>query len=287
VASRCLVVLVLVAACGNDVELTPDATIADAFDPGPDELPCDVEAALLAACTTCHASPPNSGAPQSLVSRYDFFKPATTLDGQSVAQQALVRLHDSLRPMPPASEPPASAAQLAVLQAWLEAGTPPGSCGAIAPKPAPTSCPSMTFWTDGETGSELMLPGKPCRACHQVEATQLAYFFAGTVYDTFYTQDLCNSPPPSGARIELLDDADGTVTMTLLPDAAGNFTSLDVSPGVPTPYRARLVANGLAREMTTAQTNGDCNGCHTEQGTHVLPATLDAPGRLVWPAPAP
>ena len=56
---------------------------------------------------------------------------------------------------------------------------------------------------------------------------------------------------------------------------------------MPIPYRARLVANGLSREMTYAQTSGDCNGCHTEQGTHVAPETIDAPGRLVWPSPAP
>jgi predicted CXXCH cytochrome family protein len=29
--------------------------------------------------------------------------------------------------------------------------------------------------------------------------------------------------------------------------------------------------------MTTPQTNGDCNSCHTEQGTN------GASGRIVWP----
>ena len=131
-----------------------------------------------------------------------------------------------------------------------------------------------------------MQPGRPCRACHQLDAPQVAYFFAGTAFPAFHEQDLCNSPPPPGARVEILDDA-GQVTLTLNPDAVGNFESLNTLAGVPVPYTARLIANGLARAMTTPQTSGDCNGCHTEQGAHVAPGTIDPPGRLVWPSPAP
>lgn len=283
-----LALAVLATACGKDLGSRPrDASTADATDAdlGPDELPCDVATALATTCATCHSSPPSSGAPQALTSRLAFFAQATSVDGQTVAQVALERLHDATRPMPPASEPPADAAAIDAIQTWLEAGAPAGTCGALPAKPLATTCTSGTFWTEGETGSEQMLPGRACRACHQMNAPVVAYYFAGTVFPALHEQDLCDAPPPANARIEILDDATGAVTLTLTPNAAGNFTSLQTSPGVAIPYRARLIAGAVTREMTRAQSSGDCNACHTEQGTHVAPETVDAPGRLVWPAP--
>ena len=43
------------------------------------------------------------------------------------------------------------------------------------------------------------------------------------------------------------------------------------------PYTARVVANGKVSAMTTPQTNGDCNSCHTQRGDNV------APGRILLP----
>lgn len=282
-----LALALLVGGCGKEpISSHPDAALdagADA-DPGPDELPCDVATALAADCVTCHSSPPSSAAPEALTSRYAFLAHAMSVDNQTVAQVAMARFHDTVKPMPPASEPPAAPDTITTIQSWLQAGTPAGACGSLPAKPLPTTCMSQSFWTQGETGNEQMLPGRACRACHHIEAPEVEYFFAGTVFPAFHEQDLCNAPPPANARIEILDDSTGAVTLTLMPDAAGNFTSLQSSPGVPLPYRARLVSGGVAREMTRPQTSGDCNGCHTEQGTHVAPETVDAPGRLVWPA---
>ena len=119
-------------------------------------------------------------------------------------------------------------------------------------------------------------PRRRTRRGGRFDGPRRAYFFSGTVFPDLHEQDLCHSPPPAGAQIEILD-AQGNVTLTLTPGAAGNFTSSAVVAGVPVPYRARLVANGLTRSMSAAQTSGDCNACHTEQGED------GAPGRLVWP----
>lgn len=282
---RSVALAAILAACGEDTALpAPDARPVDAFDPGPDELPCDVKAALDRACTTCHSDPASSNAPQPLTTRLDFYKDSVSVDGQRVAQVAASRLSGSSPlPMPPRSEPPAAAADLAAIRAWLDAGTPPGTCGRIAAKPVPTTCASGAMWTQGETGSEQMLPGKACRTCHAVEATEINYFFQGTAFPSLHESDLCEDPPPANARVEILDGATGNVTLTLTPDATGNFSSLVVSPGVPIPYRARVIANGQVREMTTGQTSGDCNACHTEQGTHASGTAPDAPGRITWP----
>jgi hypothetical protein len=46
---------------------------------------------------------------------------------------------------------------------------------------------------------------------------------------------------------------------------------------VATPFRAKVVYQGRERVMNTAQTNGNCNSCHTQNGTG------SAPGRIVIP----
>jgi len=290
---RAAALAAMIAACGSDTAAVgPDARPVDAFDPGPvdafdpgpDELPCDVKAALERACTHCHADPANSNAPEPLTTRFDFFRAAVSVDSQDVAQVARSRLSGtSPLPMPPRSEPPATSADLDTIRGWLAAGAPSGTCGRIAARPAPTTCRSGMMWTQDEACSDRMLPGMACRTCHAGEATQINYFFQGTMFPAFHEADLCEDPPPADAHIEILDDATGQITLTLMPGAFGNFSSLGISPGVPIPYRARVVANGQMREMMTPQTSGDCNACHTEQGTHAPGTTLDAPGRITWP----
>lgn len=285
------IALAAAAACGTAPPITTsDGAAPIDADPGPDELPCDVRAILEAACTTCHAAPPNSNAQVALTSRLAFLGPSSS-DGATIARRARALLVDREEPMPPRSEPRLAVADLATLDAWLAAGSPPGAgataCGAISARPAPTTCASGTFWTRGDEGAREMHPGKACRACHLQQAPELAYYFAGTGFDDFHAQDDCNSPPPPDARIEILDSA-GAIALTLVPDTVGNFTSLGVAAGVPLPYTARLVANGLVRAMQTPQDSGDCNACHTEQGTNANNARPDdpaPPGRLVWPRP--
>ena len=43
----------------------------------------------------------------------------------------------------------------------------------------------------------------------------------------------------------------------------GNFARVT---NIPMPYRAMVVKGTKVREMKTLQTDGDCNGCHTEKG---------------------
>jgi mono/diheme cytochrome c family protein len=67
--------------------------------------------------------------------------------------------------------------------------------------------------------------------------------------------------------------ADGKI-VTLTPNAAGNFY---YQGAVATPFRARVTYMGRERAMGQAQTNGDCNSCHTQNGAN------QAPGRILLP----
>ncbi|MFO0598796.1 MAG: hypothetical protein U0228_26050 [Myxococcaceae bacterium] len=174
------------------------------------------------------------------------------------------------------------------LVALVSACGAPLSAGFSAGGATPT-CPSGQKWTAGTRESELMNPGYACRSCHlgqnfqgqnptgQREAGK-AYFFMGTVFSVANNEDLCAADAvPSDAVVEILDPADNSVKLSLKVNAAGNFRSTSTMAGVPVPYKARVSAGGKTRAMGAAQSDGDCNVCHTSTGLQ------GAPGRILFP----
>jgi len=257
-----------------------DAGPVTAYDGGVAGLPCGVASFVAQKCASCHRSPPTGGASFPLLARADFLAASPTWAGQTVGQRSSARLHSSTSPMPPAGQPQATPSEISAFDTWVTGGMPQGTCGAVDAGssdagPSPTTCASASYWTGGDTASANMNPGKACRQCHATRAPFKNYPYAGTVFPGLHEQDLCNAHPPAGARIDIIDK-NGTV-LSLTPSAtSGNFHSAFVV-SVVTPYTARITANGHTSTMTTPQTNGDCNFCHTEQGAN------GAPGRLVWP----
>lgn len=168
------------------------------------------------------------------------------------------------------------------------------SCGGQSPLgpdfssgSAGANCASGQRWTGGTSESELMNPGFACRSCHLgqnfqgqnpggVREASKAYFFMGTAYETLQEADLCASTAPTDAVVEILDVND-VVQLTLPINAAGNFRSRDTMATVTLPYKARVRAGGKVNAMAGAQTDGDCNVCHTATGTG------GAPGRVMFP----
>lgn len=153
-----------------------------------------------------------------------------------------------------------------------DAGT--GSDAAVTdPFAAAATCTSGLTWTRGNHGDEDMNPGRACIDCHSQEADAPKLTIAGTLYPTGHEPDLCDGVTDgSGAKIVIMG-ADGS-TLTLSPNAAGNFRS---QSKVVTPFRAKVTYMGRERVMASAQTSGDCNGCHTQAGAN------SAPGRIVLP----
>ncbi len=244
------------------------------------EFPCEA-AKVLATCWACHQTPPRGGATFSLDKRSDLLAPSTVAPAQTMAERSLIRLRQASNPMPPAGYPKPTAAEVTDFANWIAGGMPTGTCAGTDPtQPAPTVCTSGSKWQGGNSENPDMNPGRPCRACHLGSEPQKAYYFSGTVYPTLHEQDYCNAAGiPAGSKVQILDGS-GAVRVTMTVQASGNFYSPSTAAGFTLPYTAQVVTpSGSKMVMTTKQTDGDCNGCHNEQGA------LGATGRILIPTP--
>lgn len=238
-------------------------------------LPCDVAALLTSTCTSCHSNPPVGGAPVALVGRDALLAPNPKNSAETLAQASVRRMRDTISPMPPSPTPPVAAPDLVAFEAWVQAGSPAGSCApgdaGVSPYDTPTQCSSNTHWTGGNSGSDRMHPGGTCVACHASSADAPHYLVAGTVFPTAHEPTDCEGVS-SGVTVEITDAAGGVHTLAVNP--AGNFFAQATWT---LPYRARVLANGRSRAMSAAQNNGDCNLCHTEAGANGAPGRIMAP----------
>lgn len=118
-----------------------------------------------------------------------------------------------------------------------------------------------------------MRPGEACVACHTREDEGPRYSIAGTLYPTGHEPNNCvGSSDDSGSKI-VITDANGEV-YELTPNSVGNFY---LNGAIASPYTAKVVSADGERLMLSPQTNGDCNTCHSAEGTS------GAPGRIVVP----
>ena len=245
-------------------------------DAGQTGLPCDV-AQALSPCQACHGSPPMASAPFSLITLSDLTMASPTTPDQTVAQRVVARMSDPTYPMPPHPLDPTPQADIDTIQAWIDAGYPAGDCapppGGTNPFDTPTAC---TMGKSTVTnGSQNMRPGEACIACHVANSGPFLKL-AGTVYPTAHESDDCKGSNVATASIIVTDANNRSLTMH--PNSAGNFDS--TNPNVALPYTVQLTYQGRERDMTglvTAPTDGDCNGCHTADGTN------GAPGRIMLP----
>lgn len=244
---------------------------------GPVDLPCEV-AAALGKCTSCHGSKPSGAAPFSLVTRADLVKPSPEFPAQSIAERCVERMKSVTAPMPPSPATRATAAEIAAFEAWIASGAPAGACGAAdagpSPFDTPVVCTSGQNWLRGDEGSPDMHPGKACLACHAKSVDAPRYLVAGTAYPSAHEPDDCLGKLGVTATV-VITDAAGRV-FNLPVTARGNFY-LKEAPAFTPPYRAKIVYQGRERAMVAAQTNAECNACHTVAGAD------GAPGRIVLP----
>jgi hypothetical protein len=115
-------------------------------------------------------------------------------------------------------------------------------------------------------------------ACHQRDDGP-NFRVGGTVYPTGHEPSRCNGSAAQGAVVTVTDSRGRTVTAQV--NAAGNFYSSgrDLIP----PFRAKVSFNGKERLMIGAVPVGDCNSCHTQNGTTTVTGGPKAPGRIVLP----
>lgn len=279
--ARLATIALLLLSAGCSLDAVPNGELPDAAAPASgaiDGVPCDIAAILSAHCIACHGSPPAGGAPVSLLTWDELAAPSNADPSLSRAALALTRMTGGPLPMPPTgTEPPVSATELAAWQAWVSAGLPRGSCGGDAgvnPYDTPPVCTSMATWTGGNDGTSRMHPGVACIACHASSGGEAPRFsIAGTAYPTAHEPDDCNGSSAAAAAQVVVTGADGVVN-TIKVNSVGNFY---LEAPVALPFQAKLVVSGRERIMAAAQTDGDCNGCHTESGAN------GAPGRILLP----
>lgn len=245
-------------------------------------LPCDVATILANNCLSCHGSSPVAGAPPLVT--YDQLL-ATSPAGGSYAERALVRMKDSVSPMPPAPAAALPADTIAAYEAWVTANMPKGDCGAGGggdPYGTPPTCTSGQNWTQGDEGSPDMHPGLLCVDCHSKPNAEgeipPEIFVGGTVYPSAHEFDDCVGSNVGGATVEITDSMNNVYSMIVR--ASGNFMrGPDDGPAPVLPIKAKVVAGGKERIMTAAVNTGDCNSCHTLEGT----GNPKAPGRIMAP----
>lgn len=150
---------------------------------------------------------------------------------------------------------------------------------------APT-CTSGRLLDPNEQPSPWMSPGRPCIACHVEENTASGeegdapvFTFAGTVFPTGHEPDHCSGAPAAGAVVQLIDARGLSITSVV--NDGGNF--FERLPGFAFPYTARISFQGRTRVMLQPQRDGDCNACHTQDGTNSDAGGDPAPGRIVLP----
>ncbi len=250
------------------------------------DLPCDVATVIAARCASCHGSPVSGGAPMTLLSHADYAAASPAYAGQTMAQRSLARMLDGT--MPPGGGIPA--AQLDAFAVWVNAGAQTGSCGPIDAGSSDPTCKAGTYKLMptglNPRASSTMAPGLACIACHSganfagqnpsgLAEPGLVYQFMGTAFTQAHEKDLCNPVLGTSASIEIYDAA-GTKVKTMIVNGGGNFYGDSTLP-FGAPYTAKIVTSAGSRAMVGAQTDGDCNTCHTVAGAS------GAPGRIFLP----
>lgn len=252
-------------------------TEPESAEPASADLPCDVANVLASACSSCHGSTLAEGAPNRLVSWGDLSATLKGNDAVTQAQLALARMKDELKPMPPTSM--ASPEAIAIIEKWIAAGMPKGSCAATGiDYSADPTCTSNAKWTRGDRGSELMHPGDTCIDCHEREREGPRYTVAGTIYPTAHEPIDCNGVNGRTSKTTVvITDAAGK-TFNIPVNSVGNFYT---GSAIKKPFRAKVIRGEAVFEMQAAITDGECNGCHTAEGTF---DDLTKPrGRIVLP----
>ncbi|WP_437589403.1 hypothetical protein [Sorangium sp. So ce1000] len=153
--------------------------------------------------------------------------------------------------------------------------------GGDDPFAQPPVCTSDQHWTKGDEESPHMHPGMACRTCHSMKEPRVATRLpiVGTVYPTGHEPDNCLGVDGDAEKVFVeITTADARV-IQLQVNSSGNFlfdTFQDRTP-VKFPITARVVKGDKERKMLSPQMHGDCNSCHSQNGSEA------APGRIVAP----
>ncbi len=152
---------------------------------------------------------------------------------------------------------------------------------------APLVCTSGKTWTNGDRGSVNMHPGRACVTCHTDNGGP-TFDFGGTVYPTAHEPNDCDGVNGSTLGLSVVITGADNQQYMFPVNSVGNFNSGLVRVMMPfhayvasgctqAEAGAQVDCTGKIRGMVEAQKTGDCNSCHTEQGTNSAPGRIQAP----------
>jgi hypothetical protein len=235
-------------------------------------VPCDVATMLAANCTGCHSDPPAPGAVAGLVTYADLEATSHGDPTKNEAQQSVVRMQDTTAPMPPGGAAPA--ADVTILQNWINAGYPMGTCGSGSSSSSSGSSggdggnpppPSGVFANAPPYASHIGLTthnaDQDCLSCHTGGGNQVPTFeFGGTLYDG-------SGNPASGVEVRLVD-ANGKATSvysgpsgTFYKEGSGFAGPAHIGVRNATSQQEMLIAL-QSGSQPPASTGGACGACH-------------------------
>jgi mono/diheme cytochrome c family protein len=258
-------------------------------------LPCEIEFLLATHCLGCHSGA--KGVPP--LRTYDeLLSKAANAPDKTRAQVALDQMKAGTMPPKPASVDPED---IAAFEKWVVTDKTPknpkscaepegdgglGDAGKSDGGDGTTKCTSNKQWTGGNTANPNMNPGEACIFCHVNNPTrENQFYFAGTIYPTSHEPDDCyGKAPPPELTVTITDsrtNAGGQPrpqTFTMKANEAGNFF-LPVRGNIRpvAPFSVSISDGTKTRVMPVKAPNGDCNACHTVQGSN------GAPGRILAP----
>lgn len=219
-------------------------------------VPCDVATLFASKCTACHGDPPIPSALAGLVTYDDLMAKAKEDPTKNEAELSLARMQNASSPMPPGAPPPAS--DVAIVQNWINAGYPKGSCGADAAPPVATPVPSVFDKAPAfvsRTGPRAHNAGRDCMSCHQNGGGEAPQFvFGGTLYDG-------SGNPVAGAEVRFVD-ANGVAASVY---TATNGTFYQTGSGFAAPGHVGVRDANHSADMLTAlpsPSGGACSSCH-------------------------
>ena len=154
-----------------------------------------------------------------------------------------------------------------------------GACVEPPPPQPLATCASGKIHV-GTSENQDMTPGQACNACHaQANAASgdneiPIYGFAGTVFTYKHEPDDCVGGALDDAQVivEVVDATDRLYQVALT--RTGNFMFEGV---VTPPLTARVIYRGRTRWMIEPQMSGDCNTCHSAEGSDFASGRIRLP----------
>jgi hypothetical protein len=130
------------------------------------------------------------------------------------------------------------------------------------------ACMSGDRWLDGiKPGFPQKTPGRGClnTGCHS-STSKVPLTVGGTIYGALHDVDDCYGVDGTGYAVAILDEAGMDIPgfSKLFVGPSGNFYT---NKALPPNFKVKVIKGGIDTAMIAPISDGNCNACHTAEGT--------------------